>query len=131
MKKQIILLSILVSLFSNLTAQKNPNKIGLIKEFSGEIKTCGAYDGVASFTIKDSKAGEIELYFRTKLNDEYEVDCEINEELYNEILTMLGAVGKKVKVKAKSTYGMLENYSNVGAPYKKKIIWRPIEVIGL
>jgi hypothetical protein len=130
MKKQIIFLSILVSLFSNLTAQKKPNKIGLIKEFSGTITNCGSYDYMTSFTLKDSKLGEIQFHFSTIMNDKFQLDCEINEDLNGEIFAG-SANGKKVKVKAKSTYGIFENYQGKGPDYYKEIIWRPIEVIGL
>jgi hypothetical protein len=129
MKKQLIYLLLFFAFHSSVNAQKTPTKLGVIKEFSGVIEGSFMYDGTNYFTIKDSKIGKIEFYFQTEMDDKYKIDCNIDEELSDLQFGDDSVKGKKVKVKAKSAYGVFFNYR--GGKDQKKIIWRPIEVIEL
>jgi hypothetical protein len=128
MKKKIlgILLSFAITLSSHAQSKK-PVKTGLIQDFSGVITSSGMLEGMSSFTIKDSKLGEVQFYFKTEMDDKYTIDCKVSDDFLGDIQSS-NAEGKKVKVKAKSTYGRFENLSGVGAAYKKEIIWRPMEI---
>jgi hypothetical protein len=130
MKKQIIYFLLFFAFHSSVNAQKNPTKLGVIKEFTGVITGAGMYDGSTYLSLKAFKIGEVDFYFRTEMDDKYVIDCKINQDLKDDIEGS-NANGKKVKIKAKSTYGRFENLSGEGPAFRKKIIWRPIEVIEL
>jgi len=127
MKKKINITILLLSFVMHLLAQKKPTKIGLIQEFSGVITNSGSYDYMSHFVIKDSKVGEVHFYFSTNMNDKYKLECDISNDLYSD-LDESNANRKKIKVKAKSTYGVFDNYESSGPPDYKTIIWRPIMV---
>lgn len=133
MKKIISTLILSLLCFASFSQTKLPSNINIIKEFSGVILNSGLYNGGYSFTIKDYKLGEITLHFLTDGNaigsgDPYEIECKISDDLDGK-LRVSEANGTKVKVKAKSTYGIFENYAGTPNFKKKRIIWRPMEVI--
>jgi hypothetical protein len=112
---------------------KPPTSINLIKDFYGVITFSATYNGQFDFTIKELKSGEeITFYFSTDGNglnsDPYAINCKISEDL-NEKLLKSEAEGIKVKVKAKSAYGNFDNLADAPNFKRKRIIWRPIEVL--
>lgn len=131
MNKFIFSLIFLSLSFLGFSQSASPKSIGLTQDFSGVVTTSVMFDGELSFEIKDPKNGKIKFYFSTDGapvgNDPYSLNCKISEEL-KEKIEMGEAANLKVKVRAKSTYGLFENYSGASNFQKKRIVWRPISV---
>lgn len=108
-----------------------PTAPGIIKEFSGKIVSSSQYDFDNLFWINDQKHGKITLYLHngscTAGDDKYAIKTEISNELYEMILSEDSWKDIKVKVIAKSTYGLKCGNCDDCKP-KRVIIWRPVAV---
>lgn len=127
MKRLIIAVLLLIYYNTFCFAQKGPKKTGLIQEFTGVITSASSWDYNTYFAIKDAKKGEIQFYISTCMNDKYSLESDIPNDLMTEIYEG-DPKGKKVKVLAKSTYGVFDNYEGNGPSTYKHIIWRPVVV---
>lgn len=111
-----------------------PTKIGITKEFIGKIKMATQYDYDATFSINDSKLGMGVLFYLTNGccclgDDKYALPIKISDELYTKIFSEDEWKKLKIKVTAKSAYGIVCSNQDEGPPLKKVVIWRPIAVV--
>jgi hypothetical protein len=112
--------------------QKNPSKIGIIKEFTGIVENVYLYQGDNYFSIKDAKHGTVTFFVDSNMDDEFELDCEMDEGLHDEIYGYIDQENKiKVIVRAKSAYGWVDHGDGIKKKFKKQIIWRPVKVTKL
>jgi hypothetical protein len=133
---KFFLLLFLVTLSFSSFGQKvyKPTKVGIIKEFNGKIDMASQYDYDAIFSIKDSKLGMGVLFYLANGccclgDDKYALPRKISDDLYAKIFSEDEWKNLKIKVTAKSSYGILcSNQDNV-PPLEKVVIWRPIAVV--
>jgi hypothetical protein len=133
---KFFLLLFLVTLSFSSFGQKvyKPTKVGIIKEFNGKIDMASQYDYDAIFSIKDSKLGMGVLFYLANGccclgDDKYALPIKISDDLYAKIFSEDEWKNLKIKVTAKSSYGILcSNQDNV-PPLEKVVIWRPIAVV--
>ena len=111
-----------------------PTKIGITKEFIGKIDMASQYDYDATFSINDSKLGMGVLFYLANGccclgEDKYALPIKISDELYTKIFSEDEWKKLKIKVTAKSAYGIVCSNQDEGPPLKKVVIWRPIAVV--
>ena len=135
MTRFFILLFFVVCAFTSI-GQKSykPSKIGETKEFIGKIDMASQFDYDATFSINDSKLGMGVLFYLANGccclgEDKYASPINISDELYTKIFSEDEWKKLKIKVTAKSSYGILCSSQDNVPPVKKVIIWRPIAVV--
>ena len=111
-----------------------PTKIGITKEFIGKIDMASQYDYDATFSINDSKLGMGVLFYLANGccclgEDKYALPIKISDELYTKIFSEDEWKKLKIKVTAKSAYGIVCSNQDEVPPLKKVVIWRPIAVV--
>ena len=111
-----------------------PTRIGITKEFIGKIDMASQYDYDATFSINDSKLGMGVLFYLANGccclgEDKYALPIKISDELYTKIISEDEWKKLKIKVTAKSAYGIVCSNQDEGPPLKKVVIWRPIAVV--
>ncbi|MFM7646112.1 MAG: hypothetical protein ACKO41_05290 [Sphingomonadales bacterium] len=127
----LLLFFITFSLTSFGQKEYRPTKIGIVKSFTGKIDMSTQYDHDAWFSIKDDQSGMSVLFYWQNGccclgEDKYELPLKISDELYEKITSEDGWNNLKIKVNAKSTYGIA---CSGNSQNKKVIIWRPLEIV--
>lgn len=135
MNKFFLFLFLVTLSFSSFAqSEYKPTKIGIVKEFTGIISMAFQYDYDAVFSLKDAQLGRVVSFYLQNGccclgKDKYALPIKISDDLYAKIFSEDEWKNLKIKVIAKSSYGILcSNQDNV-PPLEKVVIWRPIAVV--
>jgi hypothetical protein len=71
----------------------------------------------------------VDFYLMAGMNDRYQMDYDIPEELYQSMFGEEGWKGVREKVYAKSTYAEMEDMDK--GRVMKSIVWRAVKVVRL
>lgn len=130
----ILIMICFVATFSFAQKPIAPTNIGISKEFVGWVTSNYMYDGDWFFTLKDAKNQKFKFYFNAGSchtdGDPYSIEYSIDEDLMDKISNLEPGVKSKLKVKvsAKSTYGLFCGNCD-GCTKNKQKIWRPVQVV--